>query len=147
VAVMCWLKDVCIYTTNMYIKKEGAMSHAPFYGKIASCGYIITFAIAIIIKYVFNHELTSINYWYFLPVIFILWYFKSFFKGQRTQSIDNLKENVSEIERISLSDVKAEEMIKSEISINPEFIGLKVDTKSSDELIIEQALKKKGRIG
>jgi len=72
---MCWLKDVCIYTTNMYIKKEGAMSHAPFYGKIASCGYIITFAIAIIIKYVFNHELTSINYWYFLPVIFILWLF------------------------------------------------------------------------
>ena len=49
----------------------------------------------------------------------------------------HLKENVSEIERISLSDVKAEEMIKSEISINPEFIGLKVDTKSSDELIIE----------
>jgi len=34
-------------------------------------------------------------------------------------------------------------MIKSEISINPEFIGLKVDTKSSDELIIEQALKKR----
>jgi len=88
---------VCIYTTNMYIKKEGAMSHAPFYGKIASCGYIITFAIAIIIKYVFNHELTSINYWYFLPVIFILWLFlNSFFKGQRTQSIDNLKENVSD---------------------------------------------------
>ena len=55
----------------------------------------------------------------------------------------HLKENVSEIERISLSDVKAEEMIKSEISINPEFIGLKVDTKSSDELIIEQALKKR----
>ena len=55
----------------------------------------------------------------------------------------HLKENVSEIEKIHLSDVKAEEMIKSEISINPEFIGLKVDTKSSDELIIEQALKKR----
>ncbi len=55
----------------------------------------------------------------------------------------HLKENVSEIEKIHLSDVKSEEMIKSEISINPEFIGLKVDTKSSDELIIEQALKKR----
>ena len=87
---------VCIFTTNMYIKKEGAMSHAPFYAKFASYGYITTFTIAVIIKYVFNYELTDINYWYFLPAIFILWLIlTSFFKGQRTQSIDNLKESVS----------------------------------------------------
>lgn len=55
----------------------------------------------------------------------------------------HLNENVSEIEKVYLSDVKAEEMIKSEIAVNPEFLNLKVDPKSSDELVIEQALKKR----
>lgn len=87
---------VCIFTTNMYIKKEGAMSHAPFFAKLASYGYIATFAVAIIIKYVFDYQITNINYWYFLPVIFALWLLlSSFFKGQRSQSLDNLKESVS----------------------------------------------------
>ena len=54
-----------------------------------------------------------------------------------------LKENVSEIEKLYLSDVKAEEMIKSEIAVNPEFLSLKVNPKSSDDLVIEQALKKR----
>jgi hypothetical protein len=90
---------VCIYAANMYIKKEGAMSHAPFYGKLASYGYITTFTIAIIIKYVFSYELTNINYWYFLPAIFILWLIStSFLKGQRTRSLDNLEESVSNYE-------------------------------------------------
>lgn len=55
----------------------------------------------------------------------------------------HLKENVSEIERVRLSDVKAEEMIKSEIAVNPEFLNIKIDTKDSDTLVIEQALKKR----
>lgn len=58
----------------------------------------------------------------------------------------HLKENVSEIEKVHLSDVKAEEMIKSEISVNPEFLDIKVGTKSSDELVIGQALKKRGEL-
>lgn len=44
---------------------------------------------------------------------------------------------------VYLTDVKAEQMIKSEISVNPEFMGMKINTKSSDELIIDQALKKR----
>lgn len=55
----------------------------------------------------------------------------------------HLKENVSEIEKVHLAEVKAEEMIKSEISVNPEFLKMKVGSKSSDELVIEQALKKR----
>lgn len=55
----------------------------------------------------------------------------------------HLKENVSEIEKVRLSDVKEEEMIKSEISVNPEFMDIKLGTKSSDEIVIEQALKKR----
>jgi len=55
----------------------------------------------------------------------------------------HLKENVSEIEKVHLADVKAEEMIKSEIAVNPEFLKIKVGTKSSDEIVIEQALKKR----
>ena len=87
---------VCIFTTNMYIKREGAMSHAPFFAKLASYGYIATFAVAIIIKYVFDYQIANINYWYFLLVIFVLWLIlSSFLKGQRSQSLDNLKESVS----------------------------------------------------
>ena len=55
----------------------------------------------------------------------------------------HLKENVSEIEKVYLSDVKSEEMIKSEISVNPEFLDMKVGTQDSDTLVIEQALKKR----
>jgi len=54
-----------------------------------------------------------------------------------------LKEAMSEFEKISLSDVKAEEMIKSEIAVNPEFLDIKVGPKSADELVIGQALKKR----
>ncbi|OHA47333.1 MAG: hypothetical protein A2541_02005 [Candidatus Taylorbacteria bacterium RIFOXYD2_FULL_36_9] len=49
----------------------------------------------------------------------------------------------SEIEKVRLSDVKAEEMIKSEISVNPEFLGIEIGSKTADEIVIEQALKKR----
>jgi len=55
----------------------------------------------------------------------------------------HLKENMSEFEKVYLDDVKTEEMIKSEIAVNPEFLNLKTDSKSSDELVITQALKKR----
>ena len=55
----------------------------------------------------------------------------------------HLKENVSEIEKVPVSRVKAEEMIKSEIAVNPEFLNIKTGSKSPDELIIERALKKR----
>ncbi|MFH1780465.1 MAG: DEAD/DEAH box helicase family protein [Candidatus Nealsonbacteria bacterium] len=55
----------------------------------------------------------------------------------------HLEESAAEKEKVRLSDVKAEEMIKSEISVNPEFLDIKVGTKSSDEIVIEEALKKR----
>jgi type III restriction enzyme len=55
----------------------------------------------------------------------------------------HLKENISGWVKVNLSDVKAEEMIKSEITVNPEFLELKIGTKTSDEVVIEQALKKR----
>jgi len=54
----------------------------------------------------------------------------------------HLIENIGGWVKVNLSAVKSEEMIKSEISINPEFLKIKVGSKSSDELVIEQALKK-----
>lgn len=48
-----------------------------------------------------------------------------------------------EKEKVRLSDVKAEEMIKSEIAVNPEFLKVKVKSQSADELVIGQALKKR----
>lgn len=54
-----------------------------------------------------------------------------------------LKEGIGAYEKVNLSDVKAEEMIKSEISVNPEFSNIKIGSRSSDELVIEQALKKR----
>ena len=55
----------------------------------------------------------------------------------------HLTERSSEIEKVRLSDVKAEEMIKSSISINPEFLDIEIGPKSADEIVIEQALKKR----
>ncbi|GAG97821.1 unnamed protein product, partial [marine sediment metagenome] len=55
----------------------------------------------------------------------------------------HLKENIGGWVKVNLSDVKAEEMIKSEIAVNPEFMDIKLGSKSSDELVIEQALKKR----
>lgn len=55
----------------------------------------------------------------------------------------HLKEDMSEYVRVDLSEVKEEEMIKTEISINPEFINIKVGFQSADELVVGQALKKR----
>lgn len=57
-----------------------------------------------------------------------------------------LKDGIGGFEKVNLSDVKAEEMIKSEIAVNPEFTSIKVGPKSADELVIEQALKKRGEL-
>lgn len=54
-----------------------------------------------------------------------------------------LKESMGEYERIPLDEVKLAEMIKSEISVNPEFLNIKIGSKSADELVIEQALNKR----
>jgi len=55
----------------------------------------------------------------------------------------HLKENIGGLVKVNLSEVKEEEMIKSEITVNPEFLDIKIGSKSSDELVIEQALKKR----
>ena len=44
----------------------------------------------------------------------------------------HLKENIGGWVKVNLSDVKAEEMIKSEIAVNPEFLDIKIGSKSSD---------------
>lgn len=54
-----------------------------------------------------------------------------------------LKDSMGDFERVSLDEVKEAEMIKSEISVNPEFSDIKVGPRSADELVIEQALKKR----
>jgi len=51
--------------------------------------------------------------------------------------------NISEMEKVRLGDVKSEEMIKSEIAVNPEFLNIKVGSKDSDTLVIGEALKKR----
>lgn len=55
----------------------------------------------------------------------------------------HLTDKVAEIEKVRLSDVKEEEMIKSEISINPEFLDIEIGRNSADEIVIDQALKKR----
>jgi type III restriction enzyme len=49
----------------------------------------------------------------------------------------------SAIVEVELARVKEEEMIKSEISINPEFKNIKVNDRSTDEIVIDSALKKR----
>ena len=54
-----------------------------------------------------------------------------------------LREDASTSIKVNLSDVKEEEMIKNDILVNPEFMEVKVGSKSADEIVIEQALKKR----
>ena len=85
-----------IYSTSRYIKTQGALSHAPIYGRIASIGYIIVFTATIIARYIFDFELYNINYWYLILFAFIAWLILSLtIKKRRTQSLDNFKENAS----------------------------------------------------
>jgi type III restriction enzyme len=44
---------------------------------------------------------------------------------------------------VYLNDVRAEQMIKSEIAINPEFLTLKVGKESSNEIVLKQAIDKR----
>jgi type III restriction enzyme len=57
-----------------------------------------------------------------------------------------LSENIGGWITVNLNDVKAEEMIKSEIAVNPEFLDMKVGSKNSDEIVIEQALQKREKL-
>jgi len=58
----------------------------------------------------------------------------------------HLGDNASDKEKVRLSDVKAEEMIKSEIAINPEFLDIKIGSQSADEIVIIEALKKREKL-
>lgn len=57
-----------------------------------------------------------------------------------------LREQASTSIKVNLSDVKDEEMIKNDILVNPEFMGLKIGAKSADEIVIEQALRKREQL-
>jgi type III restriction enzyme len=48
-----------------------------------------------------------------------------------------------ELVSVDIERVKEEHMIKSEIAVNPHFMGIVVTSRSSDEIVIEQALKKR----
>lgn len=52
----------------------------------------------------------------------------------------------TEIVNVPLDDVKLEEMIKQEIAINPEFLDMKVNNKTVDEVVLEQAIKKRAEL-
>ena len=56
-----------------------------------------------------------------------------------TPHIKNADENY----KIRLEDVINEEMIKNEILINPKFLNIKIGSKDTDDIIIEQALKQR----
>ena len=47
---------------------------------------------------------------------------------------------------VKLSDVISEEMIKREVLVNPDFLSLKVCNQTSDELVLEQAIKKRDEL-
>ena len=51
-----------------------------------------------------------------------------------------ISKNYDDYVTIPLAEVKAEQMIKSEVSVNPDFMGLEVGEKSSDEILLESAI-------
>lgn len=57
-----------------------------------------------------------------------------------------IREGVRETVSVYLEAVKEEQMIKSEILVNPEFMKVTVGERSSDEIVIEEALKKRSEL-
>jgi len=55
----------------------------------------------------------------------------------------HITQNVNYKYSVLLSDVKDEEIIKSEIAINPDFMDLKEAEKSADEIILSKSLEKR----
>lgn len=51
-----------------------------------------------------------------------------------------------ELVSVDIERVKEEHMIKSEIAVNPQFSGISVTSRSSDEIVIEQALEKRNEL-
>jgi len=83
------------YSSNKYIKTQGAMSYAPRYSILASIGFIVVFIVTIILKYVFKVEMNNINYWYLLIFAFVAWIVLRFiFSSNRARSLDDLKQRV-----------------------------------------------------
>jgi type III restriction enzyme len=57
-----------------------------------------------------------------------------------------IREGVRETTSVYLEAVKEEQMIKSEVLVNPEFMKIKVGERSSDEIVIDEALKKRSEL-
>ncbi|VVB82424.1 Type III restriction enzyme, res subunit [uncultured archaeon] len=55
----------------------------------------------------------------------------------------HLKDKGSSFIRVKLDEVKIDEMIKSEIDVNPDFMNADIGSKDSDELIIKKSLEKR----
>ncbi|MFC1741605.1 DEAD/DEAH box helicase [Nanoarchaeota archaeon] len=58
----------------------------------------------------------------------------------------HLIEDVGRKITVPLNDVKEEEMIKTEVSVNPEFLNLKTKPTDSDQLVMKQGLEKKAEL-
>ncbi len=61
------------------------------------------------------------------------------------KKVYNFDVQVGRVE-VRLSDVIAEEMIKKEVLVNPEFLSLKVDKQTSDDIVLNQAVKKRDEL-
>lgn len=84
-----------VFSTNMYIKTQGAMSRAPVQGRNASVGFIVAFTATVIVKHVLNYDINEINYIIVFVVIFSLWVIlNSIFANWQNKSVENLLESV-----------------------------------------------------
>ena len=57
-----------------------------------------------------------------------------------------LGDTFPETEHVTLNAVKEEQMIKSEITLNPEFNKKKINSQSATDMVLEQALKKREQL-
>lgn len=84
-----------IVATNIYLKTQGAMSGAPALGNIASIGFIVSFAITLLLKYILNYPINDINYSLIFIIICILGIVSNtVLKNSHKKSVKNLLDSV-----------------------------------------------------
>jgi len=65
---------ISIVQANRYIKNQGTFSQAPNNSRFSSFAFIISFILTLVVTKVFNYDIPDFNYWYYLPIVLILWF-------------------------------------------------------------------------
>jgi len=84
-----------VFSTNMYIRTQGAMSRAPVQGRNASIGFIVAFVITIFLEYIMEYDTNATSYLIvFLAIFACLVVLNVVFGKRNKKSVESLLDSV-----------------------------------------------------